>query len=220
MVNRKKEVPPQAAEETKEIPLSKRPFTSLTPSSDGHWLKLEISNLQIEAETLDYELLYTLPDGRTQGVPGTIKLTAEKKIERDLLLGSESSGKFRYDEGVKEGSLTLRFRDSGGKLIAKFATNFSLLTKTDTLAATDAEFKYILPKTSKEFFVVMQTFGLPNDTEFEVKNGPYGIFTSSKAAFPGTVEMGGGEIYFRDRSNWKKLVDYKSSDIGIFVGVI
>ena len=63
--------------------------------------------------------------GIQQGVPGTAKLDGGD-IERKMLLGSESSGKFRYDEGVKGGTLTLRFRNSKGRLIGKLSTEFTL----------------------------------------------------------------------------------------------
>lgn len=116
----------EGEESVKEIPAEQRPLVSLTPSGDGHWLKLKIEKIKVEkAASLDYELLYSLPDGRTQGVPGTVKIDG-KDIERDLLLGSESSGKFRYDEGVTGGTLTIRFRDSKGKLIGKLSTKFTL----------------------------------------------------------------------------------------------
>lgn len=112
-------------ETVKEIPVSERPFVSLTPSSDGYYLKLSISQVKVKnAASLDYELLYSLADGRTQGVPGTVKLTGGDII-KDLLLGSESNGKFRYDEGVEGGTLTIRFRDTKGKLLGKLSTKFT-----------------------------------------------------------------------------------------------
>lgn len=113
-------------ENVKEIPQEQRPLVSLTPTSDGHWLKLKIEKIKVEGATsLDYELLYSLPDGRTQGVPGTVKIDGSD-IVRDLLLGSESSGKFRYDEGVTGGTMTIRFRNGKGKLIGKLSTKFTL----------------------------------------------------------------------------------------------
>src|SRR3990167_2732131 len=58
-----------------EIPAAERPMVSLIPTKDGHWLKLKIEKIKVAgAATLDYELLYSLPDGRQQGVPGTVKL--------------------------------------------------------------------------------------------------------------------------------------------------
>src|SRR4030042_958539 len=157
---KQKEVVPVSQDETvQEIPLEKRPITSLTPSTDGHWLKLKVENIIIDAASMDYELLYQLPDGRTQGVPGTIKLNGVSEIERDLLMGSESSGKFRYDEGVEKGTLTLKFRDDTGKLIGKLSGDFHLQSAVAILNSVDGKFTYTLNKTPKSgYFIVMETF--------------------------------------------------------------
>ena len=204
---------------TKEVALEDRPIASLVPSADGHWLKLSISKIQVKAETMDYELLYQLPDGRTQGVPGTITLKDEETIERDLLLGSESSGRFRYDEGVSEGSLTLRFRDGKGKLITKFTTKFRLQSGDKELTSVEGGFTYTISKApGKDFFVTMGTFGIPADVPGEVASGPFGIFSSATSAVPGSVTLGTGPIYRADGSKWQKLEGGNSSDIGIFIG--
>ncbi len=197
------------------VALADRPLASLTPTSDGHWLNLKIEKIKITADSMDYELLYQLPDGRTQGVPGTITLKGQAQIERKLLLGSESSGKFRYDEGVKGGTLTLRFRDSQGKLIAKFSTDFALLSATKTLTSADSKFKATLTAVPAGFFVVMQTFGIPSNPPADVKIGPYGLFSSSTAILSGTVTLSGGDnIYRWTGSSWAK----DSFDLGIFIG--
>lgn len=115
-----------------EIPQSEWPVVSLTPTSnpavkgsEGHWLDFKVERINIPgAATMDYELIYSTSNGGQQGVPGTVKLTGAD-IERKLLLGSESSGKFRYDEGVTGGTMTLRFRDASGKLIGKLSTKFT-----------------------------------------------------------------------------------------------
>lgn len=215
-----------------EVPLSDRPVVSLTPSKDGHWLEMKIEKIKIDAVTLDYELLYKLPDGRTQGVPGTIKLTGETLIERDLLLGSESSGKFRYDEGVETGTLTLRFRDGSGKLVTRFVTNFHLQSNTKVLTSINGKFSYTLDKNpGSEFFVTMETFGLPAEAPGEVKAGSYGVFKGiatiniknkllpiTNKLFPGDVSIPGGSIYKAKAGTWEKLTGGKSDDVGIFVG--
>lgn len=197
-----------------EVALSDRPITSLTPSDDGHWLTLGVENIVIDAASLDYELLYKLPDGRTQGVPGSIALKGESELERDLLLGSESSGKFRYDEGVEKGTLTLRFRNEKGKLIAKFSTEFALLSGTSELASVDNDFTVSLNKKSSEYFVVMKTFGVPEVPTGEVVLGPYGVF-SSASSLTGTAEISSGTLYEWSGSDW---VD-ATSGIGIFISL-
>ena len=202
---------------SKEVALEDRPIASLTPSADGHWLKLVITKIKIKAETMDYELLYQLPDGRTQGVPGTIDLKEESEITRDLLLGSESSGRFRYDEGVEEGSLTLRFRDGKGKLLTKFTTKFHLQSGDKELTSVEEGFSYTLTKVGKDFFVTMETFGIPVDAPGEIMAGPFGVFSSATSAVSGTVKLGSGPIYRAEGTKWEKLEGGSSSDTGIFV---
>jgi hypothetical protein len=215
-----------------DVTLADRPVASLTPSTDGHWLELSVTKLEIAADSLDYELLYDLPDGRTQGVPGTIKLAGITSVDRDLLLGSESSGKYRYDEGVTKGTLTLRFRDSQGKLLAKFATDFHLQTNTLTLTSADGNFSYKLDKTSgKEYLVTMQTFGYPGEAPENMASGPYGVFKAvakvhtargtlpqTSKVFSGTVSLSGSSIYESSGVAWTKLSGGKASDVGIFIG--
>lgn len=201
-----------------EVSLADRPVASLTPTADGHWLNLVIEKIKIAGQSLDYELLYTLADGRTQGVPGTIALKGESKIERKLLLGSESSGKFRYDEGVETGTLALRFRNAKGKLIAKFSTKFHLQSATKDLSSVDGKFSYMLDKLpAKTFFVTMETFGVPTNAPGTVTGGPYGVFSSGSGAFPGTAKLSGGVLYTLEGTSWTKLTGPKASDIGIFI---
>lgn len=204
----------------RDIPLEKRPITTLIPSEDGHWLKLVIEKLKIEdAKSLDYELLYKLPDGRTQGVPGTIKLTGQSEIERDLLLGSESSGKFRYDEGVENGTLTLRFRNENGRLIAKFTTEFSLLSNTKSLSTPDDGFRISLSRAPKgTFFVLMETFGMPDNPPGDVVSGPYGLLASSDSIPGGDVELS-GDLYRYTGTKWTNEIGGDALSTGIFIGV-
>ena len=215
----KANVPVEKEDTTITLSLIERPVASLTPSADGHWLKLSVTKILSSAASMDYELLYQLPDGRTQGVPGTIQLTGQDKIERDLLMGSESSGKFRYDEGVKGGTLTIRFRNEAGKLITKLSTEFALLSKTKDLMSTDEKFNYKLASlNSKDFFVVMETFGIVKEAPAELASGPFGVFTSSKSAVAGTVVIEGTNIYGYSGSSWTKLESGKSASTGIFIG--
>ncbi|BCX14820.1 MAG: hypothetical protein KatS3mg088_503 [Patescibacteria group bacterium] len=199
-----------------EIPFEDRPFASLIPSKDGHWLKLKVENIKTKASSVDYEILYQLPDGRTQGVPGTIKIT-EPNFERDILLGSESSGKYRYDEGVKSGTLTLKFRDDKGKLISKLSTAFNLFSETKELNFSDGKFSYLLDDLPKGvYFVVMETFGVNSKPDFEIVSGPYGVFASVDKKFTGKVVLDSDGIYYLQDDSWMKLDSGRSPNIGIF----
>lgn len=200
--------PVEEASSQIEVALEDRPVVSLTPSADGHWLTLFIDKIKIDAETLDYELLYDLPDGRTQGVPGSLTLAGQTKIEKKLLMGSESSGKFRYDEGVEQGDITIRFRNDKGKLLIKFATKFHLQSGVKELTSADGNFSFIFDKKpSKAFFVTMETFGLPaqagvpEGSVSSVASGPYGIFTSDASLASGTADgwqkANGSDIFYK-----------------------
>jgi len=202
-----------------EVPVDKRPYTTLTPSEDGHWLTLKLTDLKFDAESVEYQIVYTLPDGRNQGVPGTpILLSGTKDIERKLLLGTESSGKYYYDENVKEGTLTLRYRDSKGKLIGKLSTKFHLQKGDEKLTSIDGKFSFELDEALKDsYFITISTFGLPKALDGQVEEGPYGVFTSTEDDVSGTVSLGGKVMYFGESGEWEELTD--SSGVGVFVGV-
>lgn len=212
------QAPLDESEKVAEVPLIDRPVATLTPSADGHWLKLKIEKIKISAITLDYELLYTLPDGRTQGVPGSTDIKGESSFERDLLLGSESSGKFRYDEGVEEGTLTLKFRNDMGKLVAKFVTKWHLQSNTKEITSVDGKFKATLKKTpTKTFFVTMETFGVPGEPPVAPTVGPWGVLSSAKASLSATIQMGTPKVYRWSGTKWVEVKD-GASDLGIFIG--
>ncbi|OGM08283.1 hypothetical protein A2W13_02430 [Candidatus Woesebacteria bacterium RBG_16_36_11] len=217
-ITRNKKEIPQEEETAPEIPFEMRPVASLTPTEDGHWLTMKIEKINIEAATVDYLILYSLPDGRSQGVPGTVKIQKGETIERKLLLGSESSGKFRYDEGVSQGTLSFKFRDDKGKLVGKLSTEFHLQSKVKELTSIDNQFKFTLDKTpTKDFFVTMQTFGA-FETLPSMSKGPYGVFSSSLVKLSGVVDIE-GEIYSWVDNKWTKLDAGKSSNLGIFASV-
>jgi len=200
-----------------ELPFEKRPFVSLIPSEDGHWLTLKIDKL-VNAVSMDYELIYVLPDGRNQGPSGTIKLENQDTIERKLLIGSESSGNYYYDEGVEKGTLALRFRDKKEKLLAKLSTEFHLQKETAELTSMDGEFKYAFDsKPEGGYYLTMQTFGLTDIPDMNIKSGPYAVFSSVIGEKPGKVTLNGENLYLYKNNDWLLLEDSKSVDIGIFI---
>lgn len=150
-----------------ELPASQRPVITLTPTNNpkdpksdfGKMLDLKVQKINIpDAVSMDYELIYTTGTGVQQGVPGTVKLDGND-IDRPLLLGSESSGKFRYDVGVEKGTITFRFRNAKGKLMGKLSGEWHLQTDTTELTSTDGVFKYTLDKLAKGvYFIVMTDF--------------------------------------------------------------
>jgi len=178
-----------------DLPQAEWPVVSLTPTSNptvsgslGHWLDFKVQNLNVPgAASMDYELIYSTSDGGQQGVPGTVKLTGTD-IDRPLLLGSESSGKYRYDAGVEQGTMTLKFRDASGKLIGKLSTDFHLQTGVTALTSIDGNFTYNLNAIAKNvYFVTMKTFAVPVASMVVVSQNGYSVFASDGKAHTGKL---------------------------------
>ena len=187
--------PTQEDANVPDLPQAEWPVVSLTPTSNptvpgslGHWLDFKVQNLNVQgAASMDYELIYSTSDGGQQGVPGTVKLTGTD-IDRPLLLGSESSGKFRYDAGVEQGTMTLKFRDSSGKLIGKLSTDFHLQTGVTALTSIDGNFTYNLSVIAKNvYFVTMKTFATPATSMVVVSQNGYSVFASDGKSHSGKL---------------------------------
>jgi hypothetical protein len=174
-----------------EVPLDERPVVSIIPSEDGHYLKLKIDKIVVKGSAkLDYLLEYQTSNDITQGVPGVKDLNGDKSFETDILLGTESSGKYRYDEGVETGNVEIKLRDKNGKLLTKFDTDFHIQTGVAELTSLDGKFTYVLDKVPKGvIFVTMQTIGVPEESFSSVvsKDG-YSVFASSGSQYAGTVK--------------------------------
>lgn len=213
-------------EEAPEVSQEQRPFTSLTPgafnscrpaSPDGTWLRLEIEGIKFPA--LEYTILYQPAVGPQQGVPSSlIDLAGEDFLTRDILLGSESRGHCKYDQGVEFGSLTLKFRNLDGKFLGRLETRWHLQTKDTKLTSADGKFSLSLRSIPPGFFLTMDTFGLPSPAPGEVLAGPYGVFASQATDVSGTVEFEQeGKIYLWDGSSWEKLGEGQTSSLGVFI---
>lgn len=203
-----------------ELSLEKRPILSLKPRSDGHYLDMKVEKLLVpEAKILEYEFFYNVAGStQPQGSQGSIPVDDKKSIEEELLLGTESSGKFRYDANVEGGTVTLKFRNDAGKVVTKFESNFRMYQGSSELKSADDKFVFMLDKKSSDFFVVMDSVGLPDGYPGNVNSGPYYVLSSATSKNSGRVTLSGNVSYW-DGSSWKSLEDDKSPNIGIFASV-
>jgi hypothetical protein len=205
-----------------ETPLEKRPFVALTPSIDGHWLTLEVSQIQ-DADSIEYELTYNTGDNLTQGaIGGPTRLQGKTIYEKKILLGTESSGHYRYHEGIEEGNLTVRL--NGGPGPRKFTSEFKLYQSESELVSSDGLFSLGAQLPSGQFYLVLQTAGLPAEVEDEeILAGPYGVFTDgSKKARQGKVAIQSSvaqELLIRswDGRDWAALENGLTSQVGTFI---
>lgn len=198
-----------------EVPIDQRPLTMLVPRSDGHWMDLIVENINVQgAATIEYEFTYTTADGRSQGTGGTQPFSPGDNFESEILIGTTSSGKFYYDEGVESGELELKFRDDNGKSIGRLDTPWIFRNQPETIEFEGFTFT---PDESEDlYFVALNTFGLPGTLPGSVTAGPIGIFASDEVE--GTIS-GSGSIYQWSNGEWQAVEEGASVEPGIFVSI-
>jgi len=155
-------------ESTLELSDNEKPYISLIPRQDGHELKLKIEDIPSKISQIEYELIYTASDEGLEiekGVGDTIK-EINKTIERDLLLGTSSCTngcKYKYDEGIIGGTLTLTFSTDDNQSIT-YETQFSLKNSADvkkdgglSLSTENLNIKCTTSSKS-DYFIVIKNF--------------------------------------------------------------
>ncbi len=81
---------------------------------------LSASGIPSGTESVEYELSYLTASQGLQGVIGTVSLEGKKQFEKELTLGTCSSGTCVYHQVVGKIKLTLKFNgDYGAKLFEK-----------------------------------------------------------------------------------------------------
>ncbi len=172
------------------LPVSKRPFATLTPDLTGHSLFFYLDRPQTRS-AIEYEIVYTAGN-KEEGAFGHLDLTKEKlPITKKILLGSKSAGgAVTYHEGITEGSLTLTYNQ------VKLKEDFNFLhfnsKNTDGYPSVDARFTaYFSPKqlSQNTVILIMKSFGLPTPIpQGKIVAGPYYVGTAKKVA-PQKIEL-------------------------------
>lgn len=100
-------------------------------SSDKKEVVLEINKIPAGTATIEYELSYLTKEGLPKGVIGTINLEeenstlrAEGSIKRKITLGTCSSGRCVYDQGVENIKVSLKFNGDYGSRSFEKEFNF------------------------------------------------------------------------------------------------
>ncbi len=89
----------------------------LTSDSKKQEVTLTISGIPKGTEFIEYELSYEAKGGLPKGVIGTIEPDGESTVDRQITLGTCSSGTCVYDKGVNTIKVTLRFDGEKGTQI-------------------------------------------------------------------------------------------------------
>lgn len=211
-------VPTKSIEQT----IAVRPFVSLLPSADNHWLTLDIKNIIGGFSGLEYDLLYFADvEGNKveRGVSTAGRaadLSGQTGFSKKILLGSAScttgTCKYKYDEGVTEGTLSLTFSGAGGK--EKFETVYRVqkgIEGKEGLTTGDGVFSFVstgLPASA--VYLTISSIGVPVKLPSGItpKTVPYAIFSSGAvkggiAAFKTSLTT--ASVYAYDGKSWSKL---------------
>lgn len=198
-----------------EQSIGERPYVNLIPTADGHWVNLEITGIQSGIKSIDYELVYfagDLGNKVERGVAGSVDLKGEVSFSRKILFGSESCTvkcKYKYDENVSEGSLTLKIHKENST--EKYESVYRLQKGSEGregLTTGDGNFRFVANNFSTNaYFLTISTLGVPAQLPGVIAANPYGIFpaVTSKGMVSFKTSEQTAKIYFWNNNKWEEL---------------
>lgn len=110
MTDKEEVLPQQEALPTVDSNVS----VDLTADKAKQQVTLTIDGIPSGTESIEYELSYNAEGDIPKGVIGTIPVEGESSVERDITLGTCSSGTCVYDKGVSSINVSLKFQTSAG----------------------------------------------------------------------------------------------------------
>src|SRR3989338_9872042 len=216
----------EVADEIKQlvdIEIAKRPFVSLTPTSDGAEIIISVENMSY-FDRIEYELTY-LADNPTvagnkiqRGSTGTDINTKDQKYKKSILLGTASRGVRSPDKGITEGKLTMHlFKGETEFQSETFWDLVKIGTRPSTLEDRAGNIKIEAGVFNKEYWVILaDTIGLPASFTFDSKKvqlpviGVFSVapeFTTNSEVSIKVTSSDDPQIYAysHTESKWQKL---------------
>lgn len=170
-----------------ELEITKRPYATLTPTSDGAEIIISIENMG-EFDKIEYELTYLADNPQVagdkiqRGATGTDVNTKEAKYKKSVLLGTASRGVRSPDKGIEDGKLLMHMFK--GDVQYDSETDWSLIevgAKAKEITDKSGDLTFNSPAFTKDYWVILaDTVGVPPGGEFDVKKTVlpvYGIFS-------------------------------------------
>jgi hypothetical protein len=201
-----------------EESMNERPYLSLVPSKDGHWVDLAIKRIDKGFSKIEYDLLYYADSEgsriergvSTGGVP--VELSGPE-YSKKILFGSAScttgTCKYRYDENVNEGSFSLKLI---GSSVEKYDTVYRIQSQKEVqegFTASDGNFTFESSSIPSGLYLTVSTIGIPAPlpSGLTAKSVPYGIFPaiSAKGIVTFKTSITEGNIYSYNGKSWQKL---------------
>ncbi len=174
-----------------EIPLAKRPYLTLTPTSTGSEIIISMENMA-DFDKIEYELTYqadnpTAPGTKIErGATGTDINTKDQKYKKSVLLGTASKGVSSPDRGISDGKFTLHLFKGDQEYQNESPWSLEQIGQTKaTLKDASGNFTLNVPGLGKDYWVILaDTVGVPQKGTFDIKNvalPSFGVFSIAGA---------------------------------------
>lgn len=202
-----------------EQSIQDRPYVALVPTSDGHWVELTVKNIPAGVKGVEYDFIYfaeneemKIERGVSTGGKEAV-LTSPGEYYKKILFGSASCTtgvcKYRYDEGVTEG--TLAFKLTGSE---EYTTAYRLQKGSEAkegLTTGDGIFSFVSSALfPKNFYLTTSTVGVPValPSGIVAKSVPYGVFPviTAKGTVSFKTNLETASIFAYNGKSWQKLV--------------
>lgn len=170
-----------------EISVEKRPYVTLTPTSNGAEIVMSMENMA-EFDEIEYELTYLADNPQIsgekiqRGSTGTDVDTKSEKYKKSMLLGTASRGVSSPDRGIEEGKLTLHMIKGDTEYTSE--SNWDLLEAgavAQEIKDRDEKITISLPSFSKNYFIIIaDTVGVPKSADYvtaKVQLPTLGVFS-------------------------------------------
>lgn len=184
-----------------QVDIAKKPFVTLTPTSNGAEIIITIQNMS-DFDNIEYELTYQADNPQIagekieRGATGTDVNTKDPEYKKSILLGTASKGVRSPDKGITDGKLTLHLFK--GQTEYRSETPWDLIntgsTKTQ-INDRDNKVVWSIPALGQDYWmVVANTVGVPPASQgFSIKDVAlpvYGVFSVAPPfKTPATVKV-------------------------------
>src|SRR3989344_8988524 len=238
----KKEIKPEDTQgeikELSEINLEKRPFVTLTPTSDGAEIIISIENMKA-FDKIEYTLTYQADNPEIsgekieRGSTGFDVNTKDERYKKSILLGTASKGTRSPDTGVTDGVLTMHLikgdieylSESKWDIFEAGATVRSITDRDDTFRVEN------LSLGKNYWIIIADTVGFPPNSPYDLTSAVLptkGVFSiapefskSAKLTINVKDDLKDPKLYsFREDIKWQeRKMDYDPSKKAITASI-
>ena len=162
------------------IPVADRPYMTLTPSSDGHYITLAIKEVKKDASKVDYEMEYQT-GSMLQGFQGLLTLKNGQAEEKKLFGSQSAGGAITYHEDITGGSFLAQFEGGSEDYAVKSAWRyFTNKDKESSFSSQDGKFSIENASLAKvSHLVIYNVPGYPGKISQELLSDPYALSADS-----------------------------------------